>query len=187
MLGRREGGSTVRLVNKLKALKVNDWLVVAGGLIVLVFALFRWFTWKIDVGGVRGDGKSNAFDYFFTGFVPWLLIVGAAVVTVLLATEALNRGKLPWELILLGATALGLLLIIIRLIVSDDPNISGTDVDVDVSRGIGIWMSALGALVAFVGAFIGFRNTGLDTEYAPVTGRPRSDREIPPAGDVGAH
>ena len=56
--------------------------------------------------------------------------------------------------------------------------------DVDVSRGIGIWMSALGALVAFVGAFIGFRNTGLDTEYEPVAGGPRPDREIPPPGDV---
>ena len=44
-------------------------------------------------------------------------------------------------------------------------------------------MSALGALVALVGAFIGFRNTGLETEYQPVTGRPRPDREIPP-GDV---
>ena len=115
--------------------------------------------------------------------MPWLLVVGAAIVTVLLATETLNRGKLPWELILLGATALAFVLILIRLIVSDDPNISGTDVDVDVSRGIGIWMSALGALVALVGAFIGFRNTGLDTEYKPVTGRQRPDREIPP-GDV---
>ncbi len=72
------------------------------------------------------------------------------------------------------------MLIVIRLIVSDDPSISGTDVDVDVSRGIGIWMSALGALVALVGAFIGFRNTGLETEYKPVAGAPPADREIPP-------
>ncbi len=170
-------------MDKLKALKVNDWLVVAGGVLVLIFGLFRWFSWSIDNGGVRGEGKSNAFDYFVTGFVPWLLVVAAATVTVLLATQALNRGKLPWELILLAATALAFVLIVIRLIVSDDPNISGTDVDVDVSRGIGIWMCTLGALVALVGTFIGFRNTGLDTEYQPVTGR-QPDREIPPPGDV---
>jgi hypothetical protein len=171
-------------VDKLKALKVNDWLVVAGGVLVLVFGLFRWFSWSIDNGGVRGEGKSNAFDYFVTGFVPWLLVVGAAVLTVLLATEALNRGKLPWELILLGATALAFVLIVIRLIVSDDPNISGTDVDVDVSRGIGIWMCTLGALVAVVGAFIGFRNTGLDVDYKPVDGGTPREREISPPGDV---
>ncbi len=170
-------------MDKLKALKVNDWLVVAGGVLVLVFGLARWFSWEVDNAGVRLEGKSNAFDYLLTGVVPWLLVVGAAIVTVLLATETLNRGKLPWELILLGATALAFVLIVIRLIVSDDPNISGTDVDVDVSRGIGIWMSALGALVALVGAFIGFRNTGLETEYQPVVGRPRPDPEIPP-GDV---
>ena len=84
------GESTVPQVNKLKALSVGDWLVVAGGALVLVFGLFHWFSWEIDNAGVRGEGKSNAFDYFVTGFVPWLLVVGAAVVTLLLATEALT-------------------------------------------------------------------------------------------------
>jgi hypothetical protein len=171
-------------VNKLKALTPSDWLIVAGGAIVLVFGLLRWFSWEINNAGVRGSGKTNAFDFFVTGFVPWLLIVASAVLAVLLATQALNRGKLPWELILLGATALGFVLIIIRLIIGYDPNISGTDVDVDVSRGIGIWISALGALIATVGAFIAFRNTGLDKEYKPVAGGPGPDREIPPPGDV---
>jgi hypothetical protein len=186
MLGRRSRESTVRRVNKLKALKPDEWLIVAGGALVLVFALFRWFTWEVDNAGVRLSGKSNAFDYFVTGFVPWVLVVGAAVITLLLATEALSRGKLPWHLILLAATALGFVLILIRLIVGDDPNVSGTDVDVDVSRGIGIWISALGALIAFVGAFIGFRNTGLEAEYKPVVGRSQPDRQIPPSGDATA-
>ena len=183
MLGRGPGESTVRRVNKLKALAPSDWLIVAGGVIVLVFGLLRWFSWNIDNAGVRGSGKTNAFDFFVTGFVPWLLIVAAAAIALLLATQALNRGKVPWELVLLGATALGFVLIVIRLIVGYDPNISGTDVEVDVSRGVGIWMCALGALVATAGAFIGFRNTGLEQEYTPVPGGPRPDREIPP-GDV---
>jgi hypothetical protein len=34
-----------------------------------------------------------------------------------------------------------------------------------------------------VGAFISFRNTGLETEHKPVVGQPPQDREIPP-GDV---
>ena len=85
-------------MDKLKALKVNDWLVVAGGVLVLVFGLFRWFSWEVDNGGVRIEGKSNAFDYLLTGVVPWLLVVGAGVVTLLLATEALQPGKVPWEL-----------------------------------------------------------------------------------------
>jgi hypothetical protein len=177
------GESTVRRVDKLKALAPSDWLIAAGGAVVLVFGLLRWFSWNIDNAGVRGSGKTNAFDFFVTGFVPWLLLVASAVVAVLLATQALNRGRVPWELVLLAATALGFVLILIRLIAGYDPNISGTNVDVDVSRGIGIWMSALGALIATVGAFIGFRNTGLDQGYRPVPGGSPSDREIPP-GDV---
>jgi hypothetical protein len=173
-------------VDKLKALKVNDWMVVAGGVIVLIFGLFRWFTWEVSVESVVAtEGKSNAFDYFTTGVIPWLLIVGAALVTVLLATEALRPGNVPWPLVLTAATGVGFVLILIRLIIAHDPP-TGEGADADVSRGIGIWMSALGALVAFVGAFIGFRNTGLDTEYTPVKGRPAADREIPPPGDVAA-
>ena len=48
MLSDPDGESTVPLVDKLKALKVNDWLVVAGGVLVLVFGLFRWFSWEVD-------------------------------------------------------------------------------------------------------------------------------------------
>ena len=171
-------------MDKLRALKVNDWMVVAGGVLVLVFGLFRWFSWEVTVENVVEvpEQTSNAFDYLLTGVVPWLLIIGAAIVTVLLATDALRPGNVPWPLVLLAATLLGFVLIVIRLIASIDPGVSGEGADADVSRGIGIWMSALGAFIALVGAFIGFRNTGLETEYQPVAGRP-ADREIPP-GDV---
>jgi hypothetical protein len=179
------GESTVPQVNKLKALTVGDWLVVAGGALVLVFGLFRWFSWEVTVEGVVEvpEQTSNAFDYLLTGVVPWLLIVAAATVTVLLAVEALRPGNVPWPLVMLGATGLGFILILVRLIISIDPGVSGEGAEADVSRGIGIWMSALGALVAMVGAFISFRNTGLETEYKPVVGQPPQDREIPP-GDV---
>ena len=106
MLGARTARVPFR-VDKLKALKVNDWLVVAGGVLVLVFGLFRWFSWEVSVENVVEvpEQTSNAFDYLLTGVVPWLLIVGAAIVTVLLATEALRPGNVPWPLVLLAATA----------------------------------------------------------------------------------
>jgi hypothetical protein len=172
-------------VDKLKALKVNDWLVVAGGVLVLIAGVGRWYSWEVTVDEVVVVPKdtSNAFDYLLTGVVPWLLIVGAAVVTLLLKTDALRPGKVPWPLVLLAATLLGFVLILIRLIIGHDLD-TGEGAELHDSRGWGIWISALGALVAFVGAFIGFRNLGLETAYKPVTGRSRPDREIPPPGDV---
>lgn len=174
-------------MNKLKALSVSDWIVVAGSALVLIFGLLRWFTWEASIDNVVviPEQTSNAFDYLLTGVLPWLLLVGSGVVVILLATGALLPGKVPWPMVLAGVTGLAFLLILIRLIIGQDVDAEG-DVDVDVSRGIGIWMSALGALVAFVGAFIGFRNTGLEAEYTPVSGRPTPDREIPPPGDVAA-
>jgi hypothetical protein len=172
-------------VDKLKALKLSDWLVVAGGALVLVFGVLRWYAWEVTVDEVVVVPKdtSNAFDYLLTGVLPWLLIVGAAVVTLLLATDALRPGKVPWPLVMVGATFLGFVLIVIRLIIGHDLE-TGEGAELHDSRGVGIWMSALGALISFVGAFIGFRNTGLETEYKPVTGGAPPDREIPPPDDV---
>ena len=156
--------------------------MVAGSVLVLIFGLFRWFTWEASIDNVVviPEQTSNAFDYLLTGVLPWLLLVGAGVVVVLLATGALLPGKVPWPMVLVGVTGLAFVLILIRLILGQDVDAEG-DVDVDVSRGIGIWMSALGGLVAFVGAFIGFRNTGFDTDYQPVTGGPRSGPGNPAA------
>ena len=164
------------MVNKLKP---TQYLVVAGGALVVIFGLFRWFSWTIDNDGVRGSDKSNAFDYLFTGVIPWILLGGAALVTVLLATGALNPGKVPWPLVILGATALGAILIIIRVIIGDDPDIEG--VDVDVSRGIGLWISALGAILATVGAFLTYQSEAFDSRTSLGSGgRPLPDRELPP-------
>ena len=163
----------------LNKLKPTQYLVVAGGALVVVFGLLKWFSWEIDNDGVRGSDKSNAFDYLFTGVVPWILLGGAAVVTVLLATGALNPGRVPWPLVMLAATTLGAILIIIRVIIGDDPDIEG--VDVEVSRGIGLWVSALGAILAAVGAFLTYQAESFDSRTGLSSGgRPQPDRELPP-------
>ena len=101
----------------LNKLKPTQYLVVAGGALVLIFGLLRWFTWDLKQGDVviQKDQKANAFDYLLTGVVPWILVVGVAVVTVLLAAGALNPGKVPWPLVTVAATVFGAILIIIRL------------------------------------------------------------------------
>ena len=129
--------------------KTPDWLVIGGGLAVLIGGFLKWFT----VDGFSGG--PNAFDYTFTGLIPWVLLVGAAVITFLLAGGMVAKGGTPWTLIVLGATALGALLIIIRFLMGED-----APEGLDVSRGAGLWLATIGALVAAVGAFLGFQASG---------------------------
>jgi len=136
--------------------KTSDWLMVGGGLGFLIFGTFvDWI--KISAGGASvSDG--NAFDFFFTGTVPWILIVGTGVVAFLLAGGVIKNTSVPWPLILVAATALGTLLVLLRLIA---PGL-GEDVPdgIDVGRGVGLWLSAISAIVALVGAVLNFQATG---------------------------
>jgi hypothetical protein len=166
----------------LNKLKPTQYLVVAGGALVFIFGLLRWFTWDLKQGDVviQKDQKANAFDYLLTGVVPWILVVGVAVVTVLLAAGALNPGRVPWPLVTLAATVLGAILIIVRLAMG--PGVDAEDgVSVDSSRGIGLWVSALGAILAAVGAFLTYQAESFDSRTSLSSGgRPQPDRELPP-------
>jgi len=130
--------------------KTPDWLVIGGGLVVLIAGFLDWF--KLS----DSDVGANAFDYTLTGLIPWILIVGAAVLTFLLAGGIIKAGGAPWTLIILGATALGALLIIIRVLIGADDVPDGLDVE----RAIGLWLSALGAIAAAAGAFLSFQASG---------------------------
>ena len=136
--------------------KTPDWLVIGGGLAVLIGGFIDWF----DTGPI----SSTAFDFTLTGIIPWILIVGAAVIAFLRAGGVLRDGGPPWTLIILGATALGALLILLRLIigadVSDFVSLPDGAEDESVDRAFGLWLSALGAVAAAIGAFLAFQASG---------------------------
>lgn len=165
----------------LSKLKPTDWMVVAGGALVLIFGLLKWFSWDVSDDNVLVvSDKSNAFDYLLTGVLPWLLVIGAAVVTFLLATETLRRDGVPWPLVVLAATLLASVLVIIRLIIGPDVD-TAEGADVDSTRGIGIWLTAFGAIVATAGAFLSYQAGAFDSRITTPGSPPRPDREIPPA------
>ena len=140
--------------------KTSDWLKVGGGLGVLIFGFVSWV--KVSAGGFS-DSTGNAFDFFWTGTLPWILIVGTAVITVLLVNGTIKPGTVPWPLITLAATALGALLLVLRLIFNP---IDGKDIIEDaggsVGRGIGMILSTIFAIVAAVGGVLGYKDAGGD-------------------------
>lgn len=130
--------------------KTQDWLVIGGGAVVLIFTFLKW--WKIDTG--FGTFGTTGFDHFFTGIVPWILVVATAVLTFLSVAGIFKLpATLPAPLIFLGATALGALLILINLL-------TGPGVPSGVDRGIGLYLSFIGAVVATVGAVMSFQASG---------------------------
>jgi hypothetical protein len=137
----------------LSKFKTSDWLKVGGAIGFFIFGFFHWL--KSDFGG----SGTNVFDFFWTGTIPWLLVIATGVITFLLATGAMKAGSLPWPLIFLLATGLAALLLLIRLIF----NPIGCPIsDCGISRGIGMYLSVISGLVAFAGAFMGFKESGGD-------------------------
>ncbi len=131
--------------------KTSTWLLVGGAVGMLIFGLF--FDWaKVDFG-FGSVSSGNAFDWA-RGWISWILVVGAGVVAVLVATGTLKRDQAPWSLILLGATGLATLLML--LLVLTGPDKSGVDLD----RAIGLWLSFLATIVALVGAVMNFTESG---------------------------
>jgi len=136
--------------------KTPDWLIVGGGVLFFIGGFLDWIS--VDFEGVGGASGGNVFDFFFTGIVPWILIIGAAVITVLLVGGTMKPGTTPWNLILLAATALGALLVLLRFIA---PGL-GEDVPdgLDIGRGIGLILCTIAAIVAAVGAGLRFKEAG---------------------------
>jgi hypothetical protein len=129
--------------------KPGDWLLVAGGVAMLIFGL------AVDWAEVEGVSGNNAFDYFFTGGIAWLLVVAAGVIAVLLAVGAINPGMTPWPLLLLLGTGLATLLMLIRLIIG-----AGDEAGFDLDRGAGMWIAFIAAAIAFAGAVMNYTQSG---------------------------
>jgi len=139
--------------------KTPDWLIIGGAIGIFVFGFFEWVTVSVSGFGISASaGGGNVFDFFFTGTIPWFLIIGSAVVTVLLVLDVLKEGQAPWPLILLAATAVSAFLLLIRLIFNplDVPS------QIDVGRGIGMILSVVSGIVAAVGGYLNFTSKGGD-------------------------
>lgn len=138
----------------LSRFKTSDWLKIGGAIGFLIFGFFDWIS--IDAGAAGSFGGGNVFDFFWTGTVPWILVIGSGVLTFLLAQGMMKRNNTPWDTIIFAALALAALLLLIRLLFNPLPGESEDFVD----RGIGMWLSVISGLVAAAGGFLAFKESG---------------------------
>lgn len=146
----------------LSKFKTSDWLKVGGGVVMLIAGFLRW--WGIDGESIPGVGSFGgidwtAFDFFFTGTIPWLLIVAIGVLAFLSAAGIFKLPtSVPAPLIYLVAAALSVLLVLIRF---TGPGHGAPD-EHGLSRGIGLYLAILAAGAVAAGSFLGFKESGGD-------------------------
>jgi hypothetical protein len=148
--------------------KTSDWLKVGGALIVAVFGFVAWSGDPTTVGGEKlpsgtcelggCPGGPNMFDHFFTGVIPWILIVAVGVLAFLAASGIFKLpSSIPAPLVFLAASGLAAALVIIRVLIG--PDVEVLNVDVEFERGFGMYIVALGAIAACAGSFLGFKES----------------------------
>ena len=146
----------------LSKFKTSDWLKVGGAIGFLIFGFLDWTTVE-GPDGLGADSGFNVFHFFFTGTIPWLIIIATGGITFLLAQERMKSGSVPWPLVMLIATGLAAFLLLIRLIFNPlDGKDAIESIGGSVGRGIGLILSALSGFVVFAGAFLGFKESGGD-------------------------
>jgi hypothetical protein len=139
----------------LSKFKTGDWIMIAAGVVMLIFGLaLDWASIDTAFGSASGNGP---FDYFFTGGIAWLLVVAVGVVAALLATGVLKPGGVQWPVILVLASALATLLMLIRIILG-----GGDEAGFDLDRGSGMYVAFIAAIASLVGAVMAFRAAGGD-------------------------
>ncbi|CAB4883936.1 unannotated protein [freshwater metagenome] len=119
---------------------------------LIVGLFFHWASYA-------GYSANNAFDYFFTGGIAWILIVGAGIVTFLLTSGTLKTSGVQWPVIVLLATGLGALLMLIRLILGGGSE-GNSMLSIDLDRAAGMYLAFVASGVSVAGAFMGFTASG---------------------------
>lgn len=140
--------------------KPSDWLKAGGGLVMLIAYFLTW--WELDIPGASefgGDTGVSGSEYFFTGTVPWILLVVIGVLTVLAALDVWRLpSTIPAPLVFLAAAALSLLLLIIRFFSDGVDDVPGFDIP--TKRGIGLYLALLAGIAVLAGCVMAFKESG---------------------------
>jgi hypothetical protein len=129
--------------------RISDWLMIGGGAAMLILGfVLDWTTINTGFGSAGGDGP---FNYFFTGGIAWILVVAVGGLAFANAGGKLPKTQ-PWHLILLIASAVAVLLMVLRLIL-------GARFDF-ADRGIGMYGAFVWSAISLAGAYMSFTEAG---------------------------
>ena len=159
----------------LNKLTIGDRVVGISAIVFLIAMFLPWYglSDEFDV-----DASRNGFDYFFFGWIPLLLalaMLAQILVSRFTTTEMPKVGSLTWGQIHLILGGLAALLVLLRLLITDNVEAFGVDLG-DLDRKFGLFIAMLAALGLVAGAFLKMQ----DPADAGAAGGPAAPPPPPP-------
>ena len=151
----------------LNKLTTSDKIIAGSGILLFIAYFLPWF--KVDFGAFGGSATASGGDVdFLWSTLPMLigLVMAAAIIASKLFDVKLPDLPLPWSQVHLGLGVLAAVLVVLKLIMGEDP----TDI---VDRSYGLFIAAIAAIGLAVGGFLMFQagddapTTSGDTGSAP--------------------
>lgn len=139
----------------LDKLTTSDKIIAGSGIVLFIAYFLPWF--KVDFG-IGGSASASGGDVgFFWATLPMLLglLAAGAVIANKLFDVKLPDLPIPWGQAFLGAGGLAALLVVLKLLIGEDPSSI-------VKRSFGLFLAALAAIGLAAGGFLKFQE-GDDT------------------------
>jgi hypothetical protein len=149
----------------LNKLTTGDKVIGGSALVFLISMFLPWydFTAKASLGGlgsttIAHGGGRNGFHYFFTGWLPFLLLIGIVVCIYLQRFTDVKLPDLPitWDQVYTTAALLVAVLVLLRILVSDGHSAILT-VHFKGNRKIGVYLAFVATIGLVVGAVMNMR------------------------------
>ncbi len=141
----------------LNKLSTSDKVIAGSAIALLIFSFLPWF--EVDFGPF-GSASVNGWEFFFWGILPVLLglvMLAQIAITVFSPDTKLPELPVTWGQVHLGAGGIAAVLVILKLLIGEDP----------ASRAFGLFLSVLAAIGLAVGGFLKFQEEKAGTSSAP--------------------
>ncbi len=146
----------------LNKLTLGDRIIALSAIVLLIASFLPWFEVSVDGGelfsGASADGNGWDVGFLWAGLPVILGLLMLAVVAIRAFSPETNLPDLPitWGQALLGAGVLAAVLVLLKLLIGEDPG-SGFDDFVEVSRAWGLFLATLAAIAFAVGGYLRYQ------------------------------
>ena len=109
----------------LREMPRNDLGVLATGVLAFIASFFPYYGASVSAGGFHGSASTSAWHSYATLALLLILVATAAAAAQVFAGQSLPELGVSWNLVVVGLSALGTVLLIIRSFTLDHGDIGG--------------------------------------------------------------